>query len=38
MLTGLVTANVESYAVTDSVEEVREGGDVFRLESRKVIS
>lgn len=38
MLTGLVTANVESYAITDSQEEVREGGDVFRLESRRVIS
>jgi hypothetical protein len=38
MVTGLVTANVESYAVTDSIEEVRDGGSVYRLESRKVIS
>ncbi|MHB1716484.1 MAG: trypsin-like peptidase domain-containing protein [Acidimicrobiales bacterium] len=38
MLTGLVTANHESYAITDSLEEVREGGDLFRLEARKVIS
>ena len=38
MLTGMVTANVESYAITDSLEEMREGGEVFRLESRRVIS
>lgn len=38
MLTGLVTANHESYAITDSLEEVREGGYHFRLEARKVIS
>ena len=38
MRTGVVTANAESYAITDSLEEVREGGDVFRLESRRVIS
>jgi len=38
MLTGMVTANIESYAVTDSIEELRDGGDVYRLESRRVIS
>lgn len=38
MLTGLVTANLDSYAVTDSLEEVRDGGSLYRLESRRVVS
>jgi hypothetical protein len=38
MLTGMVTANIESYAIADSVEEMREGGNVLRVESRRVIS
>jgi hypothetical protein len=38
MLTAMVTANVETYAVTDSLEEVRSGGEVLRLESRRVLS
>lgn len=38
MLTGVVTANLDSYAVTDSMEEVRDGGSVYRLESRRVVS
>lgn len=29
---------IQSYAITDSLEEVRAGGDVFRLESRRVIT
>jgi len=38
MVTALVTASAESYVITDSVEELREGGSVYRLESRKVIT
>ncbi|HXC77593.1 MAG TPA: serine protease [Candidatus Acidoferrum sp.] len=38
MVTGIATANVESYAVTDSLEEVDAGGNVSRIESRRVIS
>ena len=38
MVTGIATANVESYAVTDSLEEVHAGGNVSRIESRRVIS
>jgi hypothetical protein len=38
MVTGLVTASAESYVITDSIEELREGGSVYRLESRKVIT
>lgn len=38
MVTGIATTNAESYAVTDALEEVRDGGSVFRLESRRVIT
>ncbi len=38
MVTGMATANLESYAITDSLEETREGGDTFRLEARRVIN
>ena len=38
MLLGIVTANIESFALTDSIEEIREGGETFRLESRRVLS
>jgi len=38
MVTGVVTSNLESYAVTDSTEELREDGSVYRLESRRVIN
>jgi hypothetical protein len=38
MVTGLVTANHDSYAITDSVEDVEDEGRTFRLESRRVIS
>lgn len=38
MVTGIVTANYESYAITDSVDEVRVDGSRYQLESRKVIS
>lgn len=38
MITGLVTSNVETYAITDSVEEVQEDGAHFRLESRRILS
>ena len=38
MVTGLVTANLDSYSITDSFEEVREGGSIYRLESRRIIT
>jgi Trypsin-like peptidase domain len=38
MVTGLVTTNLESYAVTDSVVEVDARGTKYREEARKVIS
>lgn len=38
MLTGIVTANNDSYAITDSIEEVTDEGKIFRLESRRVIT
>ena len=38
MVTGIATANVESYAVTDLLEEVDAEGNVSRIESRRVIS
>lgn len=38
MVTGLVTSSVESYTITDSVEEVTRAGERLRVEARKVIS
>lgn len=38
MVTGLVATNRDSYAVTDSIDEVDDAGKRFRLESRKVVS
>lgn len=38
MVTGLVTTNLESYVVTDSVVEVSDSGKEYREEARKVIS
>lgn len=38
MVTGLVTANVESYSLTDSIEEVDDDGRIYRHEARKVVS
>jgi len=37
-LAGIVTSNVESYAVLDQVEEVQEDGKTRTLESRRVLS
>lgn len=38
MLTGIATTNLESYSITDSVEEVDESGSVLRVEGRRVIN
>lgn len=38
MVTGMVTTNLESYAITDSVVEVDDSGKVYKEEARKVIS
>ena len=38
MVTGLVTANLQSYAITDSIEEVDDDGRIYRQEARKVVS
>jgi trypsin-like peptidase len=38
MVTGMVTTNLESYAVTDSITEVRDGEKAYREEARKVIA
>jgi hypothetical protein len=38
MVTGLVTTNLESYAVTDSIVEVSDSGKEYREQARKVIS
>lgn len=38
MVTGLITANLDSYSVTDSYEDIREDGSHYRLESRRVIT
>lgn len=38
MVTGLVTANQESYAVSDSIDTVEADGTHYRQESRKIIS
>jgi len=38
MVTGLVTTNVESYAITDSIEEIQKDGSIYRQEARRVIS
>jgi hypothetical protein len=38
MLTGIVTATLESYSTIDSFEDVIEGGGARRIEHRRVIS
>ncbi len=38
MVFALVTANLETYAVTDSIDEVDDNGKVLRVESRKIVS
>jgi hypothetical protein len=38
MLTGMVTSSHESYAITDSVDEINDDGSVLRIEGRKVIT
>ncbi|PVY32284.1 S1 family peptidase [Williamsia muralis] len=38
MVSGIVTANYESYAITDSVEEIDEDGKVLRIEGRKIVT
>lgn len=38
MVTGLVTANAESYAVTDSIDDVQQDGTRYRQESRRVLT
>jgi Trypsin-like peptidase domain len=38
MVTGMVTTSVESYTITDSVEEVTHDAERLRIEARKVIS
>lgn len=37
-LAGIVTANVESYAILDQIEEAREDGSTTKYESRRVLS
>lgn len=37
-LAGIVTSNVESYAILDQVEEAREDGRTTKYESRRVLS
>ncbi|MFK0002543.1 serine protease [Paenarthrobacter sp. NPDC090522] len=38
ILTGLVTANSETYAVTDSIDDVLTDGTKYRQESRRVLT
>ena len=38
MLTGMATSSHESFASTDSVEEINDDGSILRIEGRKVIT
>lgn len=38
MVVGLVTANAESFAITDSIEEMDSSGNRLRIESRRVLN
>lgn len=38
LLTGVVTTNVESYVVLDSVEEVERNGSILRVHNRRVVT
>jgi len=38
MITGLVTANAETYAITDSIDDVLSDGTKYRQESRRVLT
>lgn len=37
MVTGMVTANLESYSIIDSIEDINDDGKRLRVESRRVI-